>query len=213
MSALWMAAWAPTPRTSCGTAGISTSAAPTACLLTSWPWWWTMPGWALPRWCGEPTALLHGPAALPVPSAGAQSAPLCPLPAAAGPGWPPPLQAGWRPEPGKPPCQVHGRGDRGQAGLCVWPAARACSPHTGEPRYRFQLGECAQRRYLPAGKFILTKNACSLAGAGVFGSIRHLRKITGAPARGWCRCPGGSWPSRGQGPAECPSSRQCSCAA
>ena len=45
MSALWMAAWAPTPRTSCGTAGISTSAAPTACLLTSWPWWWTTPGW------------------------------------------------------------------------------------------------------------------------------------------------------------------------
>ena len=134
----------------------------------------------------------------------------CPLP---GPGWPPPLQAGWRPEPGKPPCQVHGGGDRGQAGLCVWSAARACSPHTGEPCYRFQLGECAQRRSLPAGKFILTKNACSLTGAGVFGSIRQIGKITGAPARGWCRCPGGSWPSRGQGPAECPSSRQCSCAA
>ena len=37
---------APTPRTCSATAGISTSAAPMACLPTSWLWWWTMPAWA-----------------------------------------------------------------------------------------------------------------------------------------------------------------------
>ena len=158
MSALWMAAWAPTPRTSCGTAGISTSAAPTACLLTSWPWWWTMPGWALPRWCGEPTCSPPRPGSSICTVCWGSKRPALPT-----------ARCCWPRMAAASPSGMATRGDRGQAGLCVWPAARACSPHTGEPRYRFQLGECAQRRYLPAGKFILTKNACSLAGAGVFG--------------------------------------------
>ncbi len=51
---------------------------------------------------GVGPAVLHGPAALPVPSAGAPSAPLCPLPAAAGPGRAAAVQAGRGPEPGEP---------------------------------------------------------------------------------------------------------------
>ena len=84
---------APTPRTCSATAGISTSAAPTVCLPTSWPWWWTMPAWAVTEvGAGRGPALFHRPAALSLSSAGSESAAVRPLSAPAGPGWPPPVQ-------------------------------------------------------------------------------------------------------------------------
>ena len=121
-------------------------------------------------------------------------APVCPLPAAAGPGWPPPLQAGRGPEPGKPPGQVHGRGDRGQAGLRLRPAVPARPPHAGEPHRRFRLGQGAQNRYLSAGRAILTQKSAR----SHLGNRRFLHpKITGAGAGGGRPAPGRPWPYPG----------------
>ena len=51
---------------------------------------------------------------------GLPAAKVCPLPAPAGSRWPPPVQTGRGPEPGKPAGKVYGAGDRGQACLCLW---------------------------------------------------------------------------------------------
>ncbi len=95
----WTAAWAPTRRTCCGTAATFTCAGATGCTLTSWPWWWTTPSWGHAGGARVGPAVLHGAAAVPVPSAGPAGSSLCPLPAAAGVGRAAALQAGRRPEP------------------------------------------------------------------------------------------------------------------
>ncbi len=61
-SPFWMAAWAPTPENLLRDCGDFTCAGRTACSPTSWPWWWTMPAWALPKWCAVQTCfrLQHG---------------------------------------------------------------------------------------------------------------------------------------------------------
>ncbi len=145
-SRLWTAAWARTPRTCCGTAAISTCAGRTACSPISWPWWWTMPAWASPKWCAGRPSVLHGAAAVPVPSAGPAGSSLCPLPAAAGPGRAAAVQAGRRPEPGKSAHKIHRAGDRGQACLRLRPAAGACAPHAGKPDRGVFLGKGAKSR-------------------------------------------------------------------
>ncbi len=104
---------------------------------------------------GRGPALLHGPAAVSVPSAGPARHRVCPLPAAAGPGWPPPLQAGRGPEPGKSAGKIHGAGDHRQACLRLRPAAGAGPPHAGKPdRGVFAGQRCPKQDLcLPEGLF------------------------------------------------------------
>ena len=156
-SPFWTAAWAPTRRTCCGTAATFTCAGRTACSPISWPWWWTMPAWGSPRWCAGRTCCPPRAAAVPVPSAGPAGSNLCPLPAAAGPGRAAAVQAGRGPEPGEPAGKIHRAGDRGQAGLCLRPAAGTGALHAGKPHPRFFLGKGAQAGRLPAGGAVLNQ--------------------------------------------------------
>ena len=88
---------------------------------------------------------------------------VCPLPAAAGPGWAAALQARRRPESGKPAGKVYRAGDRGQACLRLRPAAGACAPHTGKPDQRLFLGKGAKAGCLPAGGSVLNKKRCAVS--------------------------------------------------
>ena len=108
-------------------------------------------------------AFVHGTAAVFVPPAGPAGTGVCPLPAAAGPGWAAALQARRRPESGKPAGKVYRAGDRGQACLRLRPAAGACAPHTGKPDQRLFLGKGAKAGCLPAGGSVLNKKRCAVS--------------------------------------------------
>ena len=147
----------PTRRTCCGTAATFTCAGRTACSPISWPWWWTMPAWGHRGGARVGPAVLHGAAAVPVPSAGPAGSSLCPLPAAAGPGRAAAVQAGT----GTRAWRTCGKNTPRRRSWASWPMPTACSRNRRPARRKASSqvfpGKGAQAGRLPAGGAVLNQ--------------------------------------------------------